>query len=488
MAEVKVTRAERLLNKYVNGKVLTPSGRDWLVAALDPFHDTQLKELQGWPDVETGASVVRCIKASYQLSRPSGLTTDNWDCHVIMWPFHAEMDFSITTARRDNLISCTSTNPRYHFGGIQACAIEAGQPLQMSNLHTIATSSLDQTYTSGAGRLVGVGFEVTNTTAPNFRSGTCYTYRMMENAEEPSEFSMRDTAHLGGAVIVNGNFTGQPIRMPPIDVATAMLIPGTRSWAAEFGCYVIGAFHSVENKATAASYVEPLIMYDDQQETPITNTESFFFPTPTYNGVVHSDLASFPALKIDPIHQGGAIFTGLSKETSLTLNVIRYYESFPGPEQEDILVMATPSAEFDPQALSVYSHALSIMPVGVQVGENGLGDWFAGVIKKVSDWLSPALSAIPHPAAQAAAMVAKGLNAGSSAYLAPPSPSGGGPGKTINRKIGAAQNTGRGNSKPITNVPPANSKKMKILKSRSNAELKKEGYNPNQITQIRQSK
>jgi len=42
------------------------------------------------------------------------------------------------------------------------------------------------------------------------------------------------------------------------------------------------------------------------------------------------------------------------------------------------------------------------MPVGVPVSENGLGDWFADAVSTVADYVSPVLSAIPHPGTMAA--------------------------------------------------------------------------------------
>jgi len=85
----------------------------------------------------------------------------------------------------------------------------------------------------------------------------------------------------------------------------------------------------------------------------------------------------------------------------------------------DLVVLATPSPEYDPKALEAYSIALQDMPVGVPVAENGIGDWFSGVVNKISNVVgniapmaSKALAMIPHPKAQ---LVSKGLG-----LLAPP--------------------------------------------------------------------
>jgi len=46
------------------------------------------------------------------------------------------------------------------------------------------------------------------------------------------------------------------------------------------------------------------------------------------------------------------------------------------------------------------------LPVGVMQKENGLGDWFRDAVSTVSEIVSPVMSMIPHPAAQAIGKVA----------------------------------------------------------------------------------
>jgi hypothetical protein len=499
--EARVSRAENLLNKFVNSKQLTPSGADWLVSVLDPFHDTQLKELQGWPDVETGPSVVRCIKQSFQISRPPSVPVgSNWDCHIVMWPWHTPVNTVLSQDRVDNTFTLNSTGSVRALGGIQAFGLAAGGVLSIAGSDILATSTINGEYTQGSGRLTAIGFEVTNTTAPLHRQGTAYVYKQMQAAEEPYDMSFRDLGHplATPGTFAEGTATYTTIRTPPRDPGEAMLIPGTRQWAAEDGCYMVGSFHSVENRPVAASFTEPVIVglsgastIIDDSETPVTNVSSIRVPNVKYQGALSAlvDIPSQPAIKIDPVHQSGAIFAGLSDTTTLTFNTIHYYESFPGIADQDILVLATPSAEYDATALNVYSHAVGTMPVGVKVGENGLGDWFVGAIKKLSSFLTPVLSAIPHPMAQSAALASRAVNTGMTNYLAAQSPAGSG--KALTKKKpkpgGGAPNTGRGNSKPILNIPTPGSARSKQLAKLSNAALKNKGYTKRQISLIKAS-
>jgi len=93
----------------------------------------------------------------------------------------------------------------------------------------------------------------------------------------------------------------------------------------------------------------------------------------------------------------------LSQSSTIQLNAIFYYETFPNQSEKDILVLATPSAEYDPLSLEIYSHAISRQPPAVMLSENPMGEWFADVIESISN----VLNYIPHPFAQKLGMVGK---------------------------------------------------------------------------------
>jgi len=58
----RVSRGERILHQLVDKHALSQEGYEAVIAAVDPMHDRPIKDLQGWPDLESTPSVVRCIK------------------------------------------------------------------------------------------------------------------------------------------------------------------------------------------------------------------------------------------------------------------------------------------------------------------------------------------------------------------------------------------------------------------------------------------
>jgi len=204
-------------------------------------------------------------------------------------------------------------------------------------------------------------------------------------------------------------------RQPPSDLSTIMLLPGSRTWKAEEGCYCVAAFHSNENPPSVPSYTIPVWSVNDDVEGSINNNSDWWVPQMqlcTIPGMTtqYTELA----IKEYPIHTSGAVMSGLSDVSTIQMNLNLYFERFVDQNESDLLVLATPSAEYDPVVLECYSHALSLMPPGVTFNENPLGEWFADVIDRVSN----VLAFIPHPIAQGLSAAGK-LYAGSYKDLAP---------------------------------------------------------------------
>jgi len=194
-------------------------------------------------------------------------------------------------------------------------------------------------------------------------------------------------------------------RQPPRDLQTLMLMPGSRTWKAEEGCYNVFAFHSNENPPQVPGYECSCFSSVDDVEA-VVGTDPWWIEHMNI-----TPLANFPSTTLTPscskqfpIHTSIAVASGLSATSSFQLNANFVFERFVDQNESDLLVLATPSAEYDPIVLECYSHALSLMPPGVTFNENPFGEWFADVIDRVAD----VLSYIPHPIFQGLSAAGKG--------------------------------------------------------------------------------
>jgi hypothetical protein len=401
-----IARNEAKFDNTANKLRLTEAGSTYLKLALDPMHDVPLTKLYGYPDSVTTPSIVRCVKQSVNIS-PQAF---QWDAHVIVWPWFQPLLGTEHARINDGLPSVISTvaNP---LGGVQVFSVPTGTNLSYLTANLAASVALDPAYTQGSGRLLAMGIEVVNTTAPINAQGVVTVWR--EAQLPPSDFHLR---------LPSMSYTCRAIRSPPYSTASAMLLPGSRQWKAIDGCYEISTFSTAENPPTAPTYIQPMISInttDDQESTAgnvaVNNAAVSWLP----NSAVVGGGGFMPCLRIHPISMHGAIFAGLSTTTSLTLNVTIYYETFPSPAETAVLSLATPSASYDPVALAIYSRSINELPVGVPATWNPAGEWFANVLDTVSA-IAPLVGRLFGPAGTAVGAVSSVAAKQASQYLAPP--------------------------------------------------------------------
>lgn len=386
----KVTRGERVLST-LEREGLTKEGKAFLIAALDPMHDTQIERLQGWPDVETAASVVRCIKQQVEIKKPAGLPAGTWDCHFVHWPILHEITGTLSLCT-DGLLNPIAAGGNPSYGGLQAFAASAGVDMPFNNLLSgpvpAGSLSLDPIFDKGVGRLVGSGFEIYNTTSELYKQGLVTVYRQPQMRDVQGEFLWSD----------NASAFSQPVacdfmRLPPSSLSQATLYPGSRSWEAKEGAYVVVPFSGSSNPPRmhkpCTLMATPDLSNTKVGSTGPTNTVwvSVGGQTPTWPNP-GSGLYAYNQ-KMEYIHTAGAYFTGLSPETTLTLTWHVYYESFPSADEKEILVLASPSSVYDPLALQLFTQTLNKMPVGVPSPMNASGDWFWNLVDMIAGLASP---------------------------------------------------------------------------------------------------
>ncbi len=386
------------MEMLVENKTLTPSGKDFLIAALDPMHDNQLKELCGWPDVNDTASIVRCIKQTQSVSVAAG--TGNWDFSLNLFPFLNNMP-AIAFARNNNICQPGVATAK-SYGGLAGYQLAPGAALDIGNNQPIFQLCLDNIYSQGASRVIGLGIEVVNTTSKLHLQGQVITWR------QPNATIQNQDTYIQ---ILPGPLSrvqsGQIIQGFPKSVPQAMLVPGSRQWEAADGVYITVPFVGDENPPQLVGYSAPLMQVstaavDQTFSTPLATTVQ---QTDVNAGIVMVPInltgtnptltnGMSQATKIYPLQQVGAYFQGLSEETTLSITMNVFVETFPTVAEPEILVLATPSASYDPVALQIFSNALARLPVAVPAGYNPFGEWFTDIVSTLSDWLTVPATAI----------------------------------------------------------------------------------------------
>jgi hypothetical protein len=407
--------AHRELNK-LRKHGLTPAGQKWLETALDPFHDLAL-ECEGYPDFDATCSIVQGVRVSRNLSAPSTTgDTGTWDCHIASTPYNETWPGLLGSHTNGYDYYVTDTPPALfsgEFGMVTASSKANADPafqltwpgngqfpetgLSLSAVQYAGLSGVtitadggaytaDRPYTVGRHRVVAAGFEVINTTPPLYRGGLCTVYRQNANHE------MRTANEFSNEAATNPRRTTSAIigAGPPPDVASALNLPGSRQWAASEGAYIPLTLAGDENPFVQAASRE-IIMTDD-----VGPGMSTLDAPPYIRSIANVGFGTAPfapaGKSVNTLHQSGAYFTGLSKNTTLTVSLRVFIERAPTRSEPDLVPLARPSPAADPVAWMVYTESLRLMPPGVILAENFLGGWFKQAVSNVHGMIAPTIS------------------------------------------------------------------------------------------------
>jgi len=366
----------KFLDSLVANQKLTADGRDWLILALDPFHDLN-HQAAGYPDADGSQTVVSCFQYQTDVTVPAGVA-GNWDCHVFTTPkmvptvdkiYQRSADWSVITETANTCAIGPLTIVTAATGAYLGPTIPIPATTKFASLP--AAGNLD--LVDGVTRVIGMGYEVTNTTAEINKQGTVTSYRMPQYGSKVGSVVRANLANNRAEIATQGWL------FPPMKAEYANLLKGTRTWDAASGVYATAVLNSVENPLTTLSSTATMMQLSvmggiatDVTLSPVTEVNNNPFPDASLDAPTHQQCM--------PYDTTGSIFTGLSNATTLTVKVKFYVERAPMHWEPKLSVLATPSAGYDTIALELYSHAISQLPVAVTVAENGIGDWFRGVV------------------------------------------------------------------------------------------------------------
>jgi len=214
----------------------------------------------------------------------------------------------------------------------------------------------------GVGRLIAAAFEVINTTPALQMQGSVTAYHGTNSQERVVANFVNLTVPTVYALEVGSAL--------PVDLTTIQSIPGTVTWDAAAGCYVVGRF----------------------SDTGAFGCTNGTVTTPTYQpegrtlseGGTTGHIGLYSSTAFNTLAGSGVVFSGLGDTTSLRVTTRLVYEFFPEPIPNDpYLTLATPSALYDPDVFRAYSRAWSSLPPAVPVRMNFAGEWFGMVLRVI---------------------------------------------------------------------------------------------------------
>lgn len=449
-----------LRNQGVNLAGSTEAGKEWLKAALDPFHDTAV-DCRGLPDEDNSRVVVQVIKKTVQISAPAG-TAGNWAAHVFTAPLMHPMVMRRAQPRYGTFAAYDTTqtvglgsvqtvvntmssgSPDTAFGTVNIHTWDTDVPTffpsQAANGSTLAAyanpksvSTLCATAgdsTSLAGlhylpqyaskqRLVAAGFELHNTTAELYKQGTITVSRVSSDGriwDRPSVVGSGglDLITNAGTAALSSPVPTQPTEVvsgPPASLLEALAYAGTKQWAASEGAYVPLVQHVGENKLSYGQMFQFAMVNSDTVWTSDGNPDTGYF---TESHIYTSSNKSIRAFAMQynqlvPFDVSSVILSGLSPQSTFTLECTFIVEVAPhlyDPNLGSLLYSAHPSPKMDRAVLEAYQMVSRLLPPGVPVSMNPAGEFWEMVrslIARAGPVVAGLLGTIPHPVAQGAA-------------------------------------------------------------------------------------
>lgn len=381
------------IKRMLGARAITEDGMRFLAQSVDPFHDEDFPPT-GYPDVSTDKSIVACIEKTVSIAAPATITTGTWDCHITSLPLMSGYSTSTNGGTAPTLCShaegsLTAAHPAvtaWTSANIPGTVPDLG-PLMIATAQTGSNTyaavnnfpgptsfgCLDPgfAYSVGNSRLVSMGFEVANTTSDLYKQGAVAYYRMPQTIQETSIIALT-TGTTGPVVPV------RLCRMPPVNLAEAMLLSGTVMREAADGAYVpVTLSESNIPFKTGANKFYGMRYQDSELGAVVDNSNS------SYNvltGAFSVD-TRYEEAQVDTC---GAYFTGLSLQTTLQVTVRFYVEKIPAPYDTQVVVLTRPAATYDPVALELYKRVLVSLPPGTRLSDNASGDWWRAILKVLS--------------------------------------------------------------------------------------------------------
>jgi hypothetical protein len=399
----RFNRSEKILERAVSRGILSENGKAALTAALDPFHDQQISHLRGWPDLETQPSVVRCVRQSTTIKAANA----GGSIMIYTWPILNQANTN-QVVRRNAVIDEIIVEPGFSDFLLGPVTVRqyTGTENMTLNAGTYAWHSyLDADYLLDSCRLIGMGVEVYDVTAEIYKQGTITCFHVPQSTNEPEvavvkQISEATTKNVNGVTkrvkapavtILPTGVTFLPLKKYPSSLASIMQIEGTRQWAAKDGAYTVIPFHSRDNFPGQPVYTTPALYVDSlnipHEEVEFLNTAPFNIG-PWALPQVADDFMVFLSNKFVPVHSKGILLSGLNENSTFTINVVYYLESFPAVDNLQLVTLARPSAALDEMALEMISVATQQLPIAVPVAMNGLGDWFAEAVSEIAPYVS----------------------------------------------------------------------------------------------------
>lgn len=399
-AQAQIRKGRQVLQDLKATNKLSREGEAWLTFALDPFHDKSITGISGIPDGTIGKSVCCSVVTEQNIKKPDSIV-GNWACRVTTYPVTSKFNLN-NGVINSNVLAQVDTGPNSISMVVIDYVADGDDFPEFSSIGSDYLSIPDA-FLKGPFKVGAFGLEMVNTTSDLHKQGLFSAATMNQNSNEI--FTIQEVN--AGSVVTNYTWgSAYYVRTPPINLAQLTLLPDVCQWEAREGAYSVVPLKGVGSRNPTATPRYPVLVSID----PTANVaENLPCAGPILSNAVIPGFPQTAALSRFSMGPGEIpadsivwFATGLSPETTLTIRARNLIERYPNDQEPEIVVLATPTASYDPIALEIYSRVIGMMPAAVMFKENPAGEWWQRILGGIADVAGPMLIALPHPLAKAA--------------------------------------------------------------------------------------
>jgi len=393
---------ENETKKILKSLGLNASGAAAVETALDPFHDYDVSGNMGWPDGNPSKSIVM----TYTRQTLVGSIGANSQMSICFSPLTIPVQFIRTSIAGGIRLNGTYTSSTYlpnvgltsastasGWGGLSIIqgtsqnltpSTYNGSTVTIGMLNPFASSyetpGENNISTQGAYRVIGAAFEVHDLTPPLYQTGSVTVWRFADGIEQHNVVYHKTNGN-GGVTPVRQQLPTTLLRNPPATLEEAVSIPGSLTWSAKDGCYVVAPL--ALDRMAPQRVVEQAVM--------ITSEDSSYSVTEAVatNPLVWGDASNLSnyvctnIAHIGSITSCGAFFSGLAAESTFRVTAKWILEYYPVVAETTLIPLISNPCPYDPAALHFYTHAIQTLPFGTAVGNNAHGAWWKQVLKNM---------------------------------------------------------------------------------------------------------
>jgi hypothetical protein len=351
---------------------MSKDGQDWLVSAIDPYHDFE-RSIEGAPDHLVSKSFTRRFNQALTI----GANADDDYIYIDFFGFHG-VAANWCQWGVDSVPVAIDAGVSIHPIHIYRSAVASGTIGQIIGATATTLGGFDTTQSPDVpSRIVSMGLEITDVTPSLYKKGTIYCTHVNGEVED-CNYQVTTPA--------DGWFAAPYFTKPCLPSSTDQIaqLPGAYVGKLADGIYTQARLcefqpprrqhitHSAGGTAGSHNKSQ-VIMYAHTTASRSSIWQPTVDPTLALTPANMMSRTAAPDSGFQPFR---IICAGMAAETTLQVTVKITVEYFPVPTHLFECGLATFSPAYDPLAIAAYHAIISQLPYAVPVGFNSAGEFW----------------------------------------------------------------------------------------------------------------